>query len=253
MKDEGCAHKDRNALCLLGDGVWSQKEQALSNAEDQRDGRVEGVFAWCRCPLPVLHPLFPLPQLTARPNPSRIVAQSLIYLLQAPGCPIASLPNCCSTQRDPDACTTTCTAMQHLLLNLPLQTGRTAGVVVVAAGAGRPSRCALRRKACPCQPPKCESPHVNCLFQLGQYIETVFVAYHVQPLAAAYHAVCVPEHRIFVQLGCSQGAPLDALTATTASAAQQSSTCLRTDSTTVVHAPARYSLAFTPLSAPVLR
>ena len=143
MKDEGCAHKDRNALCLLGDGVWSQKEQALSNAEDQRDGRVEGVFAWCRCPLPVLHPLFPLPQLTARPNPSRIVAQSLIYLLQAPGCPIASLPNCCSTQRDPDACTTTCTAMQHLLLNLPLQTGRTAGVVVVAAGAGRPSRCAL--------------------------------------------------------------------------------------------------------------
>jgi len=119
--------------------------------------------------------------------------------------------------------------MQHLLSNPSLRAGRTAGVVVVVAGAGRPSRYALRRKACHVSlgrgAPKCESPHANCLFQLGQYIETagVFVAYHVQPFAAAYHAVCVPEHLIFVQLGRSHGAQLDALTATTASAAQQSS------------------------------
>ena len=98
--------------------------------------------------------------------------------------------------------------MQHLLSNPSLRAGRTAGVVVVvAAAAGRPSRYALRRKACHVSlgrgAPKCESPHANCLFQLGQYIETagVFVAYHVQPFAAAYHAVCVPEHLIFCSIG----------------------------------------------------
>jgi hypothetical protein len=204
--------------------------------------------------MPVLHPLLPLPQAAADCSPEPIPDRGAEPNLFIAGSPIASLPNCCSTQRNPNACTTTCIATQHLLLNPLLRTGRTAGVVVVvvAAGAGRPSRYALRRKACHVSlgrgAPKCESPHVNCLFQLGQYIETVFVAYHVQPFAAAYHAwhaICVPEHLIFVQLGRSHCALLNALTATTASAAQQSTWVwerklhhigtLRTGYTTVVH------------------
>jgi hypothetical protein len=91
--------------------------------------------------MPVLHPLLPLPQAAADCSPEPIPDRGAEPNLFIAGSPIASLPNCCSTQRNPNACTTTCIATQHLLLNPLLRTGRTAGVVVVvvAAGAGRPS------------------------------------------------------------------------------------------------------------------
>lgn len=171
--------------------------------------------------------LHPLPSTAADCSPEPIRDRGAEPNLFIAGSPIASLPNGCSTQRNPSACTTTCIAMQHLLFGPLLQTGRTAeaGVVVVvvvlAAGTERPSTPCVARPVSLEARPECESPHANCLFQLGQYIETVFVAYHVQPLAAAYHAVCVPEHLIIVQLSRSYNAQLNALADTTASAAQQ--------------------------------
>lgn len=79
---DSVVHADEESTKTTSQTLFSMVLQPEDSVKHRRSarGRVEGVFAWCRaCPAP----LFPLLQLTARPNPSRIVAQNLIYLLHA--------------------------------------------------------------------------------------------------------------------------------------------------------------------------
>lgn len=165
MKEASCEHKDngRNALCSLGDGVGAEEQ-----CQTQRISGRAGRGGLCVVSKPVLHPLCPLPQLTARPNPSWIVAQNLIYLLQAPlAVPGELLQHTKAPQRlhhrmyRHAAVSFSCVAANtsHCFSLLPLPP--------VLALVVRPASQGLSAWSRRAPMPQCESPHIDCLLQLG--------------------------------------------------------------------------------------
>lgn len=191
MKGDGLRtqrQRPKRSDCSLEDGV-AAGAQCQTQAISVRAGR-EGL---CLVSRAVVHPLFPLLQLTARPIPSRIVAQDLIYLLHATlAAPGELLPLHKRTfgtlhhlTHSYAAAALSCIAanMSYSFILYRLcpcrRTPRVAGPVSV------------RRKSVLL--PYWLSPHINFLFAALPIYRRPFVPYHVHYLAetcSAFQAFC---------------------------------------------------------------